>query len=111
MSKLNILWVNDDPNIAHSMVFMYAINSIQNDWWKEVDVILWGPVVKLVAENTGVQEKIKLAQFTGVNVVACISCATQYGVVEELRELGLEVKAMGEPLTELLKNDEKLLTV
>lgn len=111
MSKLNILWVNDDPNVAHTMVFMYATNAKLKGWWDEVDVIIWGPTAKLVAENAGVQERIKLAQHAGVNVLACISCASQFGVVKELQELNLEVKAMGEPLTELLKNDEKIITI
>lgn len=111
MSKLNMLWVNDNPLTAHTMVFMYAINSLQKDWWDEVDVIIWGATAKLVAEDITVQERIKLAQIAGVKVVACISCATQFGVVEDLKKLGIDVKPMGEPLTEILKNDEKLITI
>jgi len=32
-------------------------------------------------------------------------------VVEKLRALNITVKAMGEPLTEILKNNEKLITI
>lgn len=111
MSKLNILWVNDNPDTAHTMVFMYAINSIKNGWWDEVDVIIWGASAKLVAENEGVQERIKLAQMSGVNVIACKGCAIQFNVFDKLNELNIEVKGMGNPLTEILKNDEKIITI
>lgn len=111
MSKLSILWVNDNPDTAHSMVFMYAINGIQKGWWSEIDVIIWGPTAKLVAENKSIQEKINMAKFAGVNVIGCISCATQFGVVDELTSLNIELKPMGEPLTDILQKDEKLITI
>ncbi|MFI3230215.1 MAG: DsrE family protein [bacterium] len=109
--KLNILWTNDNPEIAHSMVFMYATNSKLNGWWEYVDIIIWGPTAKLVAEDKNIQEKIKMAQHVGVNMVACIACANQFGVVNDLQDLNINVKAMGEPLTELIKNDERLITI
>lgn len=111
MSKLNILWVNDNPDTAHNMVFMYAINSITKGWWSEVDVIIWGASAKLVAEDVLIQEKINMAKFAGVNVIGCISCATQFGVVDKLTSLDIELKPMGEPLTDILKTDEKLITI
>ncbi len=111
MEKLSILWVNDDPDVAHNMVFMYAINSKVKAWWEEVDIIIWGPTAKLVAENETIQEKIKLAQHAGVNIVACLACAAQFGVVDNLKQLDIDVKFMGEPLTAILKNNEKILTI
>jgi hypothetical protein len=47
----------------------------------------------------------------GVKFSACIACARQLGVVEKLEELSIEVIAWGRPLTGLLKNNEKLLTI
>ena len=47
----------------------------------------------------------------GVTVSACKACADQLGVTDALSELGIEVKYWGEPLTELLKSGEKLLTI
>lgn len=111
MSKLNILWVNNNIETAHTMVFMYATNSMIHNWWDEVDLIIWGPTAKLVAEDEGIQEKIKLAKHAGVKVLACIACASQYGVVDKLKSLDIEVKAMGEPLTNIIKSDEKLITI
>ena len=46
----------------------------------------------------------------GVVVQACIVCADMYGVSDRLREMGIEVKAMGKPLSDMLKSDYKVLT-
>lgn len=47
-------------------------------------------------------EKIKAMGEDGVILKACIVCANMYGVTEKLRELGIEVKGMGKPLTDYL---------
>ncbi|WP_163335726.1 DsrE family protein [Desulfopila sp. IMCC35008] len=108
---LYILWVNDNPVTAEKMVFMYGINSLLQGWWREVTIIIWGATPQLVCENEIVQEKIREAQEAGVHLTACKACADQLGVAGQLEEMGIEVIYWGEPLTRLLKNDEKLLTV
>jgi hypothetical protein len=49
-------------------------------------------------------------QKDGVIVEACIACAMKYGIVEELKALGISVRGMGQPLTNYLKNGWKVLT-
>ena len=46
----------------------------------------------------------------GVILEACISCANMLGVTEELKELGINVKVMGGPLTDYLKSGYHVLT-
>lgn len=111
MEKLNILWVNDNPNTAHTMVLMYATNSLLRSWWNEVEVIIWGASAKLVAEDKAVQERMKLAMDAGVKFSACLACAIQFSAVEDLKAIGVDVRPMGAELTEILKNDGKLITV
>jgi hypothetical protein len=109
--KLYILWTNADPIASEKMVMMYGINSKISHWWSEVTIIIWGATAKLAAENESIQEKIKQALHVGVNVTACKSCADQLGVSDILLGLGIEVKYWGEGLTEILKENRKLLTV
>jgi hypothetical protein len=109
--ELYILWTNADQITSEKMVMMYGINSKINNWWKEVTIIIWGATAKLTAENGLIQEKIKQAIHVGVNVSACKACAEQLGVSDKLVELGIEVKYWGEQLTEVLKENEKLLTI
>ena len=109
--RLNILWTNDDIVTTEKMVFMYGINSKRKDWWEEVRIIVWGAPARLVSENKEVQSLVQEAQLEGVHITACKACADQLGVTEKLIDLDIEVIYWGEPLTELLKSGEKLLTI
>lgn len=110
-NKLYILWTNADILTSDKMVIMYAVNSMINQWWKEVTVIIWGATAKLAAENELIREKIKMAVHTGVHFTACKACADQLEVSDQLAELGIELIYWGEGLTTILKNNEKLITV
>ncbi|MCJ7626998.1 MAG: DsrE family protein, partial [Longimicrobiales bacterium] len=57
-----------------------------------------------------VATKVALMAEVGVEIVACKACADSYGVSDVLEGLGIEVKYMGQPLTEILKGDWKVLT-
>ena len=108
---LYVLWTNDNPLTAEKMVFMYTKNSIIRGWWEKVTLIIWGATAKLVSEDRKVQSMVKEAMETGVHITACKACADQLGVTENLEGLGIEVKYWGAPLTEILKNGEKLITI
>ncbi len=110
-THLYVLWTNDNPITAEKMVFMYTINSLKRGWWEKVTLIIWGATAKLVSEDVNIQKKIKEALDTGVHITACKACADQLGVTEALEKLGIEVKYWGPPLTEILKNNEHILTI
>jgi hypothetical protein len=114
MSKkthLYVLWTNDNPITAEKMVFMYTVNSLIHGWWEKVTLIIWGAPAKLVSEDDNIQKMVKEALKAGVHITACKACADQLGVTETLEKLNIEVKYWGIPLTEILTNDEKLLTI
>ncbi|MBN1102571.1 MAG: DsrE family protein [Deltaproteobacteria bacterium] len=110
-THLYVLWTNDNPVTAEKMVFMYTINSLIHGWWEKVTLIIWGAPTKLVSEDAHIQEKIKEALDAGVHVSACKACSDLLGATATLEKLHIEVKYWGLPLTEILKNDEPLLTV
>ena len=108
---LYILWTNDNVVTAEKMLFMYGINSLIKKWWEKVTIIIWGATAQLASENDIVKKKIKEAINAGVHMTACRACADQLGVTKILEEMGIEVIYWGEPLTEVLKNQEALLTI
>lgn len=110
-NNLYILWTNDNSITAEKMVFMYGINSIIKGWWEKVTIIVWGATAPLVADNLGIQKKVKEAQEKGVHIIACKACADQLGVTESLEKLGIEVDYTGELLTNILKSKEALITI
>ena len=108
---LYVLWTNDNLETSEKMVFMYTINSLKKGWWEKVTLIIWGATARLVSENTLIQKKIKEALDNGVHITACKACADQLGVTDDLEKLGIEVIYWGVPLTKILENNEKLLTI
>lgn len=109
--KLNILWTTDNKDTVFNMVAMYALNSITHNWWNRVNVIIWGAAAKLAGTDTQVQTEIKEMLRQGINVEACKDCCNNFGVSERLTTIGVNVRYMGQPLTEYIKADEKILTI
>jgi hypothetical protein len=109
-SRLAVVWSSGDPEVAHRVCFMYTHAAKQAKWFDEVQLIVWGPSARLLAGDKDLQAKAKSMIADGVDVKACVVCADSYGVSDRLREMGIEVKGMGEPLTNLLKGDWEVLT-
>ena len=109
-TKLAVVWSSGDPEVAHKVCFMYTHNAKLRGWFDEVTLIVWGPSSKLLTEDASLQEKIKAMAADGVTLTACLACADMYGVSDKLRALGVDVKYMGVPLTEMLQGGWKVLT-
>src|ERR1035437_7120927 len=103
MEKLNILWTTDNKDTIFNMLSMYATNSIKNNWWDEVNIIIWGASAKLVGNDTQVQTEVMEMIAKGVKIEACKACSDSFGVSEKLMQLGVTVRYMGQPLTNYLK--------
>lgn len=109
-NKLAVLWTSGDPEVAEKMVFMYTLNAKKQGWFEEVVLIVWGPSAKLLSENKMLQEYVKKMQDAGIKVEACIACARMYSVDGTLKEMGIDVKGMGVPLTNYMKEGWKTLS-
>jgi hypothetical protein len=108
---LYILWTNDNLVTAEKMVFMYGINAKRYGWWENVTLVVWGATANLVAENERIQALIAEAREAGVYITACKACSDQLGVSEALEAQGIDVEYLGTALTQVLKNEEALLTL
>jgi len=107
---LVVLWTSGDIDVAEKMVFMYVSAAKSAKWFDEVVFIIWGPSAKLLSENANLQERLKKMQEIGIRTEACVACARMYGVDDDLRDLGIDVKGMGGPLSDYLKKRYHLLT-
>ena len=108
--SLFIIWSSGDPEVARNLAFMYAHNSLLQGWWKRVRLIIWGPSARLSCEDPEIAERIKAMIRDGVEVWACLACADNYGLAEELKALGADVLYVGGPVTDMLKKGWKQLT-
>lgn len=111
IDKLTILLTTNNIDTMESMVSMYAVNALKNNWWKSVRVIIWGGSTKFIKQSVDAQKIIVEMISHGVDVQACKSCALKYDAVELLESLNVYVDYMGVELTHILKNDEALITL
>ena len=110
-NKLVVLWTSGDPEVAEKMAFMYTLNAKKQGWFDEVVLIVWGPSSKLLSENEMLQNYLKKMQDAGVKTEACLYCAKMYGVDQKLSDLGIDVKGMGTPLSNYLKDGWQTLSL
>ncbi len=109
-NRLLVVWSSGEIEVARKMVFMYTRNSMIHGWWEEVTLLIWGASARLLVEDAGLQEELKLLQEAGVKLIACKSCAEKLGVVPQLEALGVDVFYTGEFFTNWIKSDDKYIT-
>jgi hypothetical protein len=110
MKKLNVLWTTGEKDVAIRMIFIYLMDAKGMGWYDEIDLIIWGPSAKLVAEDSQVQKELDFIMQSGIRVEACQGCTQAYGVTDKLLSLGINVRFMGEPLTTILHSNDRLIT-
>lgn len=108
--KLLVVWTSADREVALNMVLMYVHNAQRHHWWEQVTLLIWGPSQSLVLHDDKVREKIAAMRQDGVRLIACRSCADNYGIADELSAQGIEVFGTGPTLTEWLKSDGRVIS-
>jgi len=108
--KLAVLWVSGDRVVAEKSCLMFTHAAQMNGWFDEVVLIVWGSSSQLLAGDPVLQEIVKTMKKDGVILEACIACSDQLGVTDQLKGLGIDVKGMGVPLTNYLKEGYHVLT-
>ena len=103
--NLLIVWTNGDIEVANKFPLLYSSVILEREYWKTAHLMLWGPSIKLVKENTQIQEQLKKIQNTGVKMSACIVCVEDYDATSILNELNIEITHTGELLTKALKDE------
>ncbi|MBD3790466.1 MAG: DsrE family protein [Campylobacterales bacterium] len=104
-NKLLIVWSSQDREVAMKLPLLYGSVILERAYWEEAHLMIWGPSIKLAAQDPEIQERLKQIQATGVTMSACIVCTDDYGATEALKELGIENTHTGEMLTHCLKDE------
>jgi hypothetical protein len=107
--KLVVVWSSGDPEVAHKACFMYTHAAQRNGWFDEITLVVWGPSAALLARDASLQQRIREMGADGVVLEACKACSDSYGASDALAGLGIDVKYMGSPLTEMLKEGRRVL--
>ena len=110
MKKLSVVWTTGEKDVAIRMIFVYLMDAKSMGWWDEINVVIWGPSAKLLAQDKAIQRELEFVMQSGINVEACRGCTEAYGVTSAIRALGIEVKYMGEVLTQYLHGEGRVIT-
>jgi len=107
-----VVWTSGDRDVALKMVFMYTYNASTTrfGWWQDITLVIWGPSAKLLSVDTELQDYVHKMKEAGVTLEACKACADMYEVSDELAGLGVDVKYMGDVLTNYIKEGRHVLT-
>jgi hypothetical protein len=110
MSKINVLWTTEEKEVAVKVVFPYLINGMANGWWDEMNLIVWGPSVRLVLNDPEIEALLTEVMESNVTVEACRLCTDLYGATGFFQEMGATVRYVGPTLTASIKAGEKVIT-
>ncbi|GAB6189399.1 hypothetical protein JCM30566_11380 [Marinitoga arctica] len=107
MNKLAIIWATKESEVFEKLIYPYALNSKKQKWFEEVVLIIWGPS-QLTALNY--ENYIKNLINNGIKVEACKWCSDQYNISNKLFDMNIDIKYMGNVLSDYLKDDYKVVS-
>ena len=108
--KVFVVISSQDRGVVLEPGLLYPYNAATKGWMEQVKIIFFGPSEKLAAADQQVQDRIKEAMSTGIQVMACKHCSDGFGVTEALEALGLDVIYVGGVISQLLKDGWASLT-
>ena len=105
-NKLLIVWSSGEKEVAKKLILLYGSVMLERKYWDEATIMIWGPSAKLLARDKELQALTTKVRETGVKFTACVVCSDDYGVSDDLKELGVELTHTGEELTLALQSDD-----
>lgn len=106
-TKLAVLWTRDDHDLASSMIIPYLLEAKENKWWHHVAVILWGPSIRLLAQDASLQRSVSRLVELGIEVKADAGAAKRFEAEEALQGCGITVTPLGYGLTDVLADENE----
>lgn len=110
MDRIVVLWTTEEKEVAMKVVMPFLFYGRANGWWKDMHLIIWGPSVRLAAQDADVAEQLQDVLDSGVSTRVCKLCTDKYGVAEFYAQLGIEPGYVGSSLSDLIRQGEKVIT-
>lgn len=106
MKKLLVVWKTDNDTDIHNFVIPYVYNSKKQDWFDDVELLIWGASQEKITADKMTQTRVGNLVKADIKTYACKMCADKVGATEVLESLGVEVIYTGVYLTEKLKDPQ-----
>ena len=102
---VNLLWTAEDRDVFTESIVPYAHKHLDGKSENGLTLIIWGPAVKVLAENDQTQDKLASMIDKGLHVKTSEFLTDQYGVTEQMKQIGVEVGKTDEVLTKTLTEE------
>ncbi len=111
MTKLVILWTTESEDNFFDMITPFALKSKDNEWFREVIIIIWGGSAKAVAKHRNIKEELSIFIDNGISVKCSQKVAEKYGIVDDLEKLGVDVSPMSEKFKNYMSEGARVVSV
>lgn len=112
MNKLLLVWKSDNDIDINNFITPFTFNSKSQNWFDEVEVLIWGASAHKIKEDKNAQDKVEKIVSSGALVFACKYCADQVEATDVLEKLGVTVIYTGVYLSDKMKDpDYKVITI
>jgi hypothetical protein len=102
--KLCVVWKSNNKIDIEKFIIPYIYNSKVQQWFDDVEVIIWGVSQETVSNSSDYEQKIKEFISLGISVYACKMCADGLNVTDVLESIGVTVIYTGAHLSDRLKD-------
>lgn len=112
MKKLLVVWKSENEVDISKFIVPFTYNSKAQDWFDDVELLIWGASQQVVVENPKYQDYVKMLIHNKIPCYACKMCADGIAATALLLELGVNVMYTGIYLAEKLKDpDWEVITI
>ena len=101
--SVTILWSSNDPGVFYNCITPYYSYSCEKHCWKEMNLLMWGPSVRLLAENQELQDDLSELISKGLKVKVSKYSMDKFKVTQKMSQIGIEVLYIEDDITKELK--------
>ena len=106
MSKVLVVWKSNNDIDIHNFVIPYCYNAVVQNWFDEVELLIWGASQEKVMQDEIIQQRVANLIKNDITVYACKMCSDNVGATEVLEKIGVNVRYTGDLLSDRLKDKE-----
>ena len=82
---------------------MYALNAMKHGWLADVKLVLFGPAEHLFLEDEDFQDLVRQFMEHAKTPIACRFLSDRDGTSQRLKDMGLDVQYVGQPISEAIR--------
>lgn len=111
MQKLVLTWTSVSEDTFFNMITPFALTSQDEEWFREVVVLVWGGSAQTIAKTPAIKSELGIFREKGITVKCCRQCAEQYGIVNDLEKMDVDIVNMVYVFKDYMKEGARIVSV